>query len=183
MNRIASLTCLAVFALVRVCSPTQAQEAKVPIRSRMVDFDYRNGITHYSGSVVVDIPGFLQLTCEDLVAVQSAGTNRLDVLTATTNVVLLLNRPGRSTNDAPIQIRATGDRAVFAATNNLVTLTGEAGQMPQVETPQFKTRASVITYNLGTGRVLGLSNHVTEINPDLFRNSGLFQRTNRPASK
>ena len=156
---------------------------RVPIHSRWGDFDYRNGITHYSGAVTVDIPGVLQLACEDLVAVQAPGTNRLETLTATTNVVLDIVRPGRNPADAPVKIRATGDLVLFTATNNLVTLTGPLGNTPRIDTAQFHTRASVIKYDLSTGRVVGLSNHVTEINPDLFKNSGLFNRTNKAAKK
>jgi lipopolysaccharide export system protein LptA len=173
----------AAAALAAVAAVAMADEARVPIHSRSVDFDYKNGITHYSGGVTVDIPNVLQLACEDLVAVQAAGTNRLESLTATTNVVLKVARPARNPGDAPVLITATGDVAVFTATNNLVTLTGPWGNTPRVETAQFKTRADVIRYDLATGRVVGLSNHVTEINPDLFRNSGLFNRTNRPARK
>ena len=173
---------VALLALVVLAA--RADEAKVPIHSRWVDFDYRNGVTHYSGAVTVDIPGVLQLACEDLVAVQAPGTNRLDTLTATTNVVLDIVRPGRNPAvDPPVKIRATGDLVVFTATNNIVTLTGPLGNTPRIDTVQFHTRAEVIRYDLSTGRVVGLSNHVTEINPDLFRNSGLFNRTNKPARK
>jgi lipopolysaccharide export system protein LptA len=159
-----------------------ADEVRAPISSRWGDLDYGKGITHYAGTVVVDIPGLMKLTCEDLVAVQATGTNRLETLTALTNVVMDLVRPGRTPADPPIRIHATADMAVFTGSNSLVTLTGPFGNEPRVETPQARIRGSTITYNLSTSKLWG-TNYVTEINADLFKNSGLFGRTNKAAKK
>ncbi len=172
---------LALLAFALAATALRGDEARVPIHARMAQFDLGSGTTHYSGGVTVDIPGLLKLACEDLVAVPAPGTDRIETLTATTNVVLDVVRPGKTPAAAPMQIRATGDMAVFTATNNLVVLTGPFGNQPHVDTVQFRTRADVISYDLATGRVVALSNHITEVNPELFKKSGLFNRTNKPA--
>ena len=45
------------------------------------------------------------------------------------------------------------------------------------------TRGDFWTYDLASGHMAGIGHHVTEINGDLFRNSGFFTRTNKPAQK
>jgi hypothetical protein len=105
-------------------SPLLAQEARAPIESDWAEMDLKAGVYHYSGNVRVDVPGLLKLTCGDLLAQPQKDTNRLDSLIATTNVVIEIQRQGRNPGDAPIVMRAYGDRAVYTATNEVVTLTG-----------------------------------------------------------
>jgi len=157
-----------------------AQDARVPIESKSFEIDYGVGAYHYMGDVRLDVPGLLKLSCEDLLATQAAGGERIDTLVATTNVVIEVVRPGRKPGDAPMVIRAFGDRAVYTATNETVTLTGGS---PRVEAPQGITWGDTVIYELGRDRVRALGNHRTELNPDLFKSSGLFRRgTNAPST-
>ena len=39
----------------------------------------------------------------------------------------------------------------------------------------------LVTYNLVNGHMGGTGHHVTEIIAEVFKNSGLFNRTNKPA--
>jgi lipopolysaccharide transport protein LptA len=157
-----------------------AQDARIPIVSDSFEIDYGIGAYHYIGSVILDVPGLLKLTCEDLVATQTEGSEGISTLTATTNVVIEVVRPGRKPGDAPMVIRAYGDRAVYTATNETVVLTGVA---PRVEAPQGVTRGDTVIYELGRDRVRATGNHRTELNPDLFKTSGLFRRgTNAPST-
>jgi lipopolysaccharide transport protein LptA len=167
----------ALLALAFLSAPLRAQDAGIPIRARWAEYDYRNGTYRYAGNVVVDVPGVLRLTCEDLEVTASPTNSRPDRLVATTNVVLSVARPGRD-GGAPVEIRAYGGQAVYTAADELVTLTLE----PRVEAPQGTTRGEVIWYHLATGRVRA-TNQVTELSPLLFRGSGLFgKRTNGPAA-
>jgi len=150
-----------------------AQEARAPIESDWAEMDLKAGAYHYVGNVRVDVPGLLKLTCGDLLAQPQKDTNRLDSLIATTNVVIEIVRPGRRPGDAPVVIRAYGERAVYTATNELVTLSGGD---TRVVAPQGTMRGTNVIYDVATGRVRSTGHQITELNPELFRNSGLFRR-------
>lgn len=150
-----------------------AQEVRAPIESDWGEMDLRLGAYHYVGNVRVQVPGFLNLSCGDLLAQPRKDTNGLESLIATTNVVIEIVRPGRKAGDAPLVIKAYGEKAVYTATNELVTLTG--GQ-PRVVAPQGVMRGNEIIYDLKTGRARAIGHQVTELNPELLKNSGLFRR-------
>lgn len=156
-----------------------AEDARAPIESDWAEMDLKAGAYHYVGNVRVDVPGLLKLTCGDLLALPQKETNRLESLIATTNVVIEISRPGRRLTDPFIVIRAYGDRAVYTATNEVVTLSGGD---TRVVAPQGTMRGTNIIYDVATGRVRATGHQITELNPELFRNSGLFKRsTNAPA--
>jgi lipopolysaccharide transport protein LptA len=160
-------------------SPLLAQEARAPIESDWAEMDLKAGVYHYSGNVRVDVPGLLKLTCGDLLAQPQKDTNRLDSLIATTNVVIEIQRQGRNPGDAPIVMRAYGDRAVYTATNEVVTLTGAD---TRIVDPSGTIRGHEIVYDVVNNRVRIPRHKVTELSAELFKNSGLFRRpTNAPA--
>ncbi len=151
-----------------------AEEAQPPvqIKSGTWEFDYQTGTQHYWGDVEVTLPGLLRLSCMDLVTVQQSSTNRPDALLATTNVVIEITRPAQRPGETPLVLKAYGDRAVYTATNELVTLTGSD---PRIVAPQGTTRGKVITYDLGTGRIRASGGHVSELNIDVVK---AMRRTN-----
>ena len=154
------------------------QDARAPIESDWAEMDLKAGAYHYVGNVRVNVPGMLKLTCGDLLAQPQKETNRLDSLIATTNVVIEIVRPGRLPSDAPVVIRAYGERAVYTATNEVVTLSGGD---TRVVAPQGTMRGNIVIYDVATGRVRSEGHQKTELNPELFRNLGLFRRnTNAP---
>ena len=86
-------------------------------------------------------------------------------------------RPPQRPGDAPLVLKAHGDRAVYTATNELVTLTGSD---PRIVAPQGTTRGKVITYDLGTGRIRASGGHVSELNMDVVK---AMRRTNAAPGK
>jgi lipopolysaccharide transport protein LptA len=143
----------------------RAAEGVIPITADGWEFDLRDGVFHYWGNVHVDAPGLMELTCEDLVAVMPEEGGRMDQLVATTNVVILVIRPPNRPGDEPVQIRATGQRAVYTATNQVVTLTGE----PRLESMHGVATGERILYNMDTGKVRVLGNVRSRLNPDALR--------------
>ncbi len=156
-----------------------AQDARAPIESDWAEMDLKGGAYHYVGNVRVNVPGLLKLTCGDLLAQPQKENNRLESLVATTNVVIEIVRLGRP-GAAPVVIRAYGDKAVYTATNEVVTLSGGD---TRVVAPQGTMRGTEVIYDVATGRVRATGHQVTELNPEMFRTSGLFRRTtNAPAA-
>ena len=157
-----------------VAAMAWAEEAQPPvqIKSGTWEFDYQTGTQHYWDAVEVNLPGLLKLSCMDLVTVQQSSTNRPDALLASTNVVIEITRPPQRPGDAPLVLKAYGDRAVYTATNELVTLTGAD---PRIVAPQGTTRGKVITYDLGTGKIRASGGHVSELNIDVIK---AMRRTN-----
>lgn len=171
---------IALLPVLAALAVTAADDAGIPVTSQSADFDLKNGVFHYWGGVTVDAPGVLKLNCEDLVALIPAGGGRLDRLVASNAVVIEVVRPPAREGGEPVRIRATGAHAVYTAADEIVTLTGGT---PRLEAPQGTTTGDTIIYELNTGRVRALGRHRTLINPDAFRNSGLFGgRTNTPAA-
>jgi lipopolysaccharide transport protein LptA len=156
-----------------------AEEPAPPVRikSGTWEFDYQSGTQHYWNDVEVMLPGLLKLSCADLVTVQQSSTNnRPDALVATTNVIIEITRPPSKPGDAPLVLKVYGDRAVYTATNELVTLTGVD---PRIVAPQGTTRGRVITYDLGTGKIRATGGHLSELNLDVVR---AMRRTNAPTA-
>lgn len=171
MNRTLSR---ALWMLPTTLALAQEPAPPVQIKSGTWEFDYQTGTQHYWGDVEVTLPGLLKLACADLVTVQQSSTNRPDALVATTNVVIEITRLPAKPGDAPMVIKAYGDRAVYTATNELVTLTGAA---PRIVAPQGSTRANVITYDLATGKIRAMGGHVSELNVEVIKS---MRRTNAP---
>lgn len=170
----------AVALMASLVTGMQAQEARAPITSDWAEMDLKLGVYHYSGNVTVDVPGMLKLTCGDLLAQPQKETNRLDTLIATTNVVIEIRREGRNPGDPAVTLRAYGDRAVYTATNEVVTLTGSD---VRVVDPSGTIRGQEIVYDVLRNRVQVPRHKLTELNAEMFKNSGLFRRsTNAPAS-
>lgn len=157
-----------------------AEESGVEITSDKSVEDLKAGQFHFWDNVRVDAPGVLTLTCGDLVALIPAGGGRLDRLVATNNVVIEVIRAPSKPGEAPLKIRAFGQQAVYLATNETVTLTGN----PRIESPQADTWGDTVIYELNTGRMQALGRHRTVLRPAAFKGSGLLNnRTNAPAPR
>jgi lipopolysaccharide export system protein LptA len=181
MKRMLSPTVAALAGLLLLGGHTIAQEARVRLTSDQSEFDYKTGTYHFWSNVVVRLPGFFNLNCGDLVTAQQGETNRIDTLVATNNVVVEIVRPSLKPGGEPVIIRAYCDHFVYTATNEVVTLTGTD---PRIVAPQGTTRAEKLVYELPTGRIRAFGRHATDLNLDMFKNSGFLRRsTNKPAAE
>jgi lipopolysaccharide export system protein LptA len=144
------------------------------------EFDLGTGLVHYRSAVrVVDPTGFV-LTCEDLLANLPSDQGRLQSIVATTNVVIEITRPASKPGEAPSQIKATSDRAVYTATNDLITLDGNA----RVEFPQgILASDEPILYDRTSGNVRSTGRWKTTLKPGALKQPGLLspKSTNAPA--
>lgn len=145
-----------------------ADDGMVPVTSQNWEMDLKEGVYHYWGDVVVDAPGLMRLTCEDLVAVLPEGGGRMDRLVARTNVVIDIVRAASRAGDPPMKIRATGTMAVYTATNAVVTLTGN----PRMVSSYGVASGDAIVYETETGRVRVLGNVDSRLNLPAFRTGG-----------
>ena len=187
MKRLSTLlSLLATVAAVAAAPALRAAEpaaTEITITSARGDFELKDGGLHYRDDVRLAYPGVLDLTCADLVlklATDDTGKRKLDRITATTNVVMLLVQP--ATAGAPSlavkpgeTTRATAAMAVFNGADNTVTLTGSAATgQPKVEGAEFTTVADVIVINRATGRFSGQGNHRTTFKAEALKGSSLF---------
>jgi lipopolysaccharide export system protein LptA len=144
-----------LFLSVSVGSQTPSvPDDMIPITADASEFDLRLGGYRYSGNVVVDAPDLMRLTCEDLFAVLPEGGGRMERLVATTNVVIEVIRPPSKEGDVPVTLRAFGSRAVYTATNAVITLTGDVQSgPPRLESPYGNASGSTIEYDTASGRI------------------------------
>jgi hypothetical protein len=145
------------------------------------EFDLGTGLVHYRKDVrVVDPTGFV-LTCEDLLANLPSDQSRMQSIVATTNVVIEITRPPSKPGEAPFKVKATSDKAVYTATNDLITLEGNA----RVEFPQgILASDEPILYERTTGSVRSTGRWKTTLKPGALKQPGLLspKPTNPPAT-
>jgi lipopolysaccharide export system protein LptA len=193
---------LCVFAMI-LSAAAAPEETGVKIDAGYVDYQMKTGNYHHGGHVVVEAPGVLVLTCEDLVAEMAPSSatnsaagrtppaassstttnsaNRISVLTARTNVVIdVIQMPSTPAGVTNV-MRFYCDTAVYTATNELVTLIGN----PRMEGgPVQHADAEIMTYDLATGLLRARGGYHSTIKGGVLKDSGLFRaRTNSPAVK
>jgi len=121
-----------------ICAAASAAEPPKPTAgTNVMSIDCRNGFEYaaptasYKGSVVVIDPQ-MKLTCELLTvyfSTNQTNSGRIETIVAVTDVVIHQQ-----------DTIATGEQAVYTATNDVVTLTGNA----QLDTPQGVLRGAII---------------------------------------
>ncbi len=126
------------------------------------EYDLKTGRLHWSENVVVDDPGSFHLTCEDLVAERSVTNRRIEVIIATSNVVVTFVEGG-------VTSEARCGRAVYSAATDTFELTGDS---PVVRRLEASSWADTIIFNRSTGKVQGKGN------PRIQFNAGAFPKTN-----
>lgn len=125
-------------------SPTTVGTDETEITAQSFVFDQRGEMVHFEKDVRVWNPGVMTLTCNDLIARMPRGGG-VESIVATTGVRIEFIRDG-STN------YATGDRAVYTKTNEVLVLTSQPGApMPELNREGMNIRAEKITLDLGRG--------------------------------
>ena len=197
MNHTTIVTRLAAVAGIGLLSLVRSLQAEdtIFISSDKSDELFKAGVYHQWGNVIVDSPGLLYLTCDDLVAnlagdqsatnapatASQTSTNnpaRLDSLIANGNVAIQLFqfKPGGVTNIT----YAYGTNAVYTRTNGLVTLTGS----PRLETATLKASAEdALYYSVVEGRLTANGRYRVAIKGDMLKQAGFGGRTNKPPAK
>lgn len=140
----AVLFCLGVATCLRA-----ADEVPVPVSADHSEHDFNTGLHHLTGHVEINVPGLVRLQCDDfkgVVPVNSAEATNA-VMTAHGNVRLHLTAKAKGTN-APVQILATADNAVYTGTNELFTLTGN----PKVISAYGTLSGTVIRYDVAANK-------------------------------
>lgn len=126
-----------------------ADEVPVPVVADRSEHDFVTGTHHLMGHVDIHVPGLVRLQCDDFQGVIPADSTDATnaVMTARGNVRLQLSSKPKGTN-APVQIVATADQAVYTGTNELFVLTGH----PRVVSAYGTLTGTTIRYDVATSR-------------------------------
>lgn len=154
-------------AVLLIAKPAESSAAaatnNVDITARgPFEYDLKTGRLHWSDHVVVDDPGSLHLTCEDLVAERSPTNRRIDSIVATSNVVITLFEGG-------VTSEARCGRAVYSAASDTFEFTQDNPVVSRLDSTSW---ADTIIFDRSTGKVHGRGN------PRMKINAGAFPRTN-----
>jgi lipopolysaccharide export system protein LptA len=124
------------------------EETLAPFKADYGEFDGKD-MYHLVGHVELDVPGMMELRCQDLVIASSdpAANATNSVITATGEVRVHLTRSARGTN-AAVDITAYAGKAVYTGTNSMFVLT----ENPRVITPQGTLTATTIYHDLKAGK-------------------------------
>jgi len=156
-----------------------ADEVLVPVTAEHGEIDFKTGLHHLSGNVNITLPSLVRLQCDDYYGVapedNAAATNV--TLTAQGNVRLHLTTKAKGTN-APMQLMATAEKAVYTGTNQLFTLTGN----PQVVSAYGVLSGTVIHYDVGANKAMADAPHFL---PNSTMLTNLLERARQkvPATK
>ena len=126
-----------------------ADEVLTPFTADHSEHDFITGQHHLMQNVDISIPGLMHLQCDDfrgMIPANSAEATNA-VMTATGQVRLHLTGKPKGTN-APIQILALSDQAVYTGTNEMFVLTGH----PKVVTAYGTFTGSVIRYDVANSK-------------------------------
>ncbi|MSU33899.1 MAG: hypothetical protein EXS36_02090 [Pedosphaera sp.] len=126
------------------------------------EYDLKTGRLHWSEQVVVDDPGSLHLTCEDLVAERSLTNRRIESIVATSNVVITLFEGG-------VTSQARCGRAVYSAASDTFEFSLDNPVVTRLDSTSW---ADTIVFDRRTGKVHGRGN------PRMKFNAGAFPQTN-----
>ena len=126
-----------------------ADEVPVPVVADRSEHDFVTGTHHLMGHVDIHVPGLVRLQCDDFQGVIPADSTDATnaVMTARGNVRLQLSSKPKGTN-APVQIVATADQAIYTGTNELFVLTGH----PRVVSAYGTLTGTTIRYDVATSR-------------------------------
>jgi lipopolysaccharide export system protein LptA len=161
-SRFPILPCVLLLTALTLRSDNAPVDDESTLTADHFEWEQKEGLVHYWGHIHLNAPGLLDLTCDDLLAYKGetgAGFNRIE---ASTNVVInMVQQPATSGTASPVVRPGTtnvahGFKAVFNATNNVVTLLGspETGQ-PRVENQDLTAVADTLIFDRANGRFSG----------------------------
>lgn len=158
MIRIHRLLLLAVASAVALTA-AELSTGEGTLDSDRSEFDLARGILHAAGNVRFRYPGMLDLDCEDLQILMIPGSDKIDRMIASNQVVITLVRQSSTNLSVPVN-RTTGTNQIHAAvaeytgTNDTVTFTGSpAFGQPWVEGAEGSFRADVITFDRARDKI------------------------------
>lgn len=174
MKQFLRLLLLPTFGLALLGQVTPDEQPVSEIFSEESVYDQKANTLHYWGNVRLNSPGTLNLQCEDFLIQLGAGGNKLNQITATTNVVLHLVQPGASGRPSITNV-AYAHQAIFDGVSNTVTLAmSPSGVRPRFESGDLVSEAEEIHYNRSTERLKLKGKQLTRFKPGKLPKGGFF---------
>ena len=126
-----------------------ADEVLTPFTADHSEHDFTTGLHHLMGNVDINVPGLMRLQCDDFRGLVPASSTEATnaVMTAAGQVRLHLTSKPKGTN-APVQLLAMADQAVYTGTNEMFVLTGN----PKVVSAFGTLTGSIIRYDVGANK-------------------------------
>jgi len=163
------------------------QQDRILLSATNCVLELEKGVYHLWDHVVVEAPGTLRITCDDLRAAlpqdKAPGASgavptggKLQSLVASGSVVIELYQPGA--NGSTNVVRAFGRQAEYGSREEILILTGE----PRIETASgTMIGTDALVYDLKSRTMRNRGPYRIELPADILKGSTLFNRgTNAP---